>query len=148
MSVSLEAPELVAGVERLAQAAPTGYQAQITLINNCPSSWGVVIVSAGVKFFYRSGADYTDGPRNVHLSSGQSATFVSNDPNQCVFQYFLAAVVTVPNEPPKTLTNQDGVGPGECVVHCSLVLGPKQSVGEATLAALGLLHRVELSKRP
>ena len=117
--------DLVASVERLAQA--TGYIAQVTVVNNCPSSWGVVIAAAGVKFFYRDGTDYTDGPRAINLSSGQSATFTSNDSSKCVFQFFLAMTVTVPNEPPQNMTNQDGVPDGQCLVHESVTLGPKSA---------------------
>lgn len=114
---------LVAAVER--QAAATGYQCQITIMNNCPAAWGVVIQSAGVKFFYRDNTDYTDGPRNVRLSSGQSATFVSNDANKCVYQYFAAMVVTVPGQGSQTFTTQDGVEDGKCLIHTTVVLGPK-----------------------
>jgi len=126
MSSDVIANDLVKLVEELAnRSLAGGSQAQITLINNCPSSWNVTIVSAGVKFFYRDGSDYTDGPRTINLTSGQSATFVSNDPEQCVYQFFLAMVVYIPKEGTKTLTFQDGVPEGECLIHESVILGPK-----------------------
>lgn len=135
--------ELIAGVETLAKTA--GYTAQVTVINNCPSSWGIVIAAAGVKFFYRDGTDYTDGPRVINLSSGQSATFTSNDSNKCVYQFFLAMTVTAPNQPPQNMTEQDGVPDGQCLVHESVTLGPKSN-SVATGTKIRLADILKLSK--
>ena len=123
--LAAKAAELTSGLKQLAQAA--GYVAQVTIINNCPPAWGVVIAAGGVKFFYRDGSDYTDGPRAINLSSGQSATFTSNDPNKCVGQFFAAMTVVVPNEPAQNMTNQDGVPEGQCLIHESVILGPKSA---------------------
>ena len=131
---TIDADSLLAQLETLRPAqAARGYQCQITLINNCPPAWGVVIVAAGVKFFYRDGSDYTDGPRNVNLSSGQSATFVSDDAQKCVYQYFLAMTVTVPGEGAQNMTNQGSAGEGECLIHTSVTLGPKSAIAQNDL---------------
>jgi hypothetical protein len=99
----------------------------VTLTNQCPPEWGVVIVSGGVKFFNDDGTDYTDGPKPLNVPSGHSTTFVSKDPNKCVHQYFLAINVRVGNEQ-QSMTHQDGVEPGECMLHVTLTLGPTKSV--------------------
>lgn len=138
------ARELISGVEKRATAS--GYVAQITIINNCPPAWGVVINSAGVKFFYRDGSDYTDGPRTINLSSGQSATFTSNDGNQCVFQFFAAMVVTIPNEGSKTFTNQDAAAEGQCLVHESVILGPQNNTVSSSAIGREISAVLKLSK--
>lgn len=139
---------LVGSVESSAKAAAkaAGYQCQITIVNNCPPSWGVVIVSAGVKFFYRDGTDYTDGPRNINLGSGGTATFVSNDASKCVYQYFLAMVVQVPNQGSQTFTDQGGVEEGKCLIHTSVTLGPKESVAAAQLSTVKLTDLLQITK--
>lgn len=122
MSKLLQADDLLNSLSNIHTLNGT---AQITLLNNCPPKWNVVILVAGIKFFYSDGTDYTDGPRSVMLSSGQSATFMSNDPEGCVQNYFVAMTVKAGNEEPKNMTYQDGVGPDECLLHTTLVLGPK-----------------------
>jgi hypothetical protein len=116
---------------------------QITLINATPPAWGAVIVSGGVKFFYRDGTDFIDGPKPLSLGSGQSATFVSDKPDGCVFQFFIAFNVRIGGSQ-QTFTNQDGVGPGECLAHESVTLEPKPITEERNLQSKALENRLQV----
>jgi hypothetical protein len=120
-------------------------QAQITLLNNTPPAWKVTIVAGGVKFFYSDNSDYTDGPRSLGLGAGGSATFISNDASKCVKQFFLAMTVVAEGQAPANMTFQDGVGPGECLLHETVVLGPKSAVSEKDLRDPSLYSRLVLT---
>lgn len=133
-------------VKALADVRIQNGTCQITLANNTPSSWGVTIVAAGVKFFYRNGTEYTDGPRNINLGSGGTATFISDDPDGCVFGIFVAMTVHVQGEGTQNMTYQDGVPDGECLLHMTVALGPASSVSEATLKDKSIHKRLSISK--
>ena len=120
---------------------------QITLHNNTPAHWGVLIIKAGVKFFYRDGSDYTDGPRDVSLTTGQTATFISDDPKKCVFGFFVGMVVHTRGErEPATFTFQDQVEkPDECLIHETVALAPEKSVSVTTIQEIGTLDRLSIT---
>lgn len=118
-------------------AQPASGRCSIILVNGCPPEWRVVILSGGVKFFYRDGAEYIDGPRPLNLSSGQSAAFFSNDANKCVHQFFLAMNVKAGDEAPVTMTHQDGVEPGKCLLRMTITLGPKRVLSEVGVGREG-----------
>ena len=144
---ALDVKDLLEQLQKL--QAPKAGACQITVINGTPPDWGVVIVAGGTKFFYRDGSDYTDGPRPLNVGAGQSATFVSNDPAKCVFQFFNAINVAIPGQPQQTFTSQDGVGPGECLYHESLTLGPKPTIAESSLKSRDLRDfiKVEIGRQ-
>ncbi|HTV54285.1 MAG TPA: hypothetical protein VMI06_05155 [Terriglobia bacterium] len=123
--------KLLKDLNSLKPRSRDSYTCQITLINNCPSDWDVTILAAGVKFFYRDNTDYTDGPRNIDLRTGGSATFVSNSSEECTAQFFLAMTVQAGSEPPQNMTYQNGVPQDQCLLHESVILGPKSSVSES-----------------
>src|SRR5215469_4473928 len=130
-SMSKKIPEekfedLVQAVRKVRRRTFNGV-CQITLLNGCPADWNVVIVAAGVKFFYAQGGDFTDGPRDVNLYSGQSATFVSGDPAECVQGYALAATVATPDGA-QNMPYTDSAPQGQCLIHETVTLGPQRSV--------------------
>lgn len=122
-----------------------GHIAQITLLNNTPSDWDAIVIAAGVKFFYQDGTDFTDGPREVNLSAGATATFMSNKPNGCVQGFALAATVQVGNESPQNITFADTTKPDECLIHETVALGPKSVVRQAD-ELRSRADRIELRK--
>jgi len=71
----------------------------------------------GCKFFFSDDTEYTDGPKALDLRSGESATFITNKPEECVHQFFLALSVKAGDEPAQSLTEQDGVPEGQCLLH-------------------------------
>ena len=119
---------------------------QITVTNACPPEWGVVILVGGCKFFFSDDSDYTDGPKALDLRSGESATFVSNRPEDCVHQFFLALSVKAGDEPAQALTDQHGVPDGHCVLHETLAVGPKRHVTSEALARRDIYSLIELRR--
>src|SRR5713101_2193633 len=72
---------------------------RIALLNKTPAEWSVTILAAGVKFHYRDGSTYQDGPRQVNLGAGALTRFNSDKPDGCVDSYFVATTVKAANEP-------------------------------------------------
>jgi hypothetical protein len=140
MSKRLDAKELI----RALDVSVLATTCQITLANNCPSGWRVVIIAAGVKFFYDDGSDTTDGPRSVMLQSGQTATFVGKSAG-CVQQFVLAMTVKAGDEDPQTMTYQDGVDPQHCLTHMTVALGPKSMIKKGARVE-NLAEQLELTK--
>lgn len=141
-TAELETTSLMQQLEKMQSLQGT---CQITLVNACPPEWGVVIVAGGTKFFYRDGTDFTDGPRPLNISAGQSATFMSNQPDECVFQFFIAFNVVVQGQQ-QTFTNQDGVPAGQCLLHESVTLAPKPFATEGEMKKRGLQDRFVVTK--
>jgi hypothetical protein len=121
LHIKLDTSDLL---EKLAKVIILNGTCQITLVNATPPNWGVVIVSGGVKFFYRDGTDFTDGPKTLSLGFGQSAIFASDEPDGCVFEFCIAFNVRIGGDQ-QTFTHQDGVGHEGCLQHESVTLGPK-----------------------
>jgi hypothetical protein len=119
---------------------------QITVTNACPTEWGVVILVGGCKFFFSDDTEYTDGPKALDLRSGESATFITNKPEECVHQFFLALSVKAGDEPAQSLTKQEGVPEGQCLLHESITLGPKQRVAADALARREIYSLLELRR--
>jgi len=119
---------------------------QITVINACPPAWGVVILVGGCRFFFADDTDSTDGPTALDLHSGESATFICDRPEECVHQFFLALSVKAGDEPAQSLTEQDSVPEGECLLHETVVLGVKQSVAADALARKDVHNLLELRR--
>ena len=139
--------ELIERAERkYAQVAQPLSFCQITVTNACPAEWGVIVLVAGCKFFFSDGTEYTDGPRTLDLAAGQSATFVSNRPESCVHQFFLALSVKAGDEPAQAMTEQDGVPDGQCVLHESVTLLPKRRVSTDVLARRDIAGMIELRR--
>lgn len=126
-------------------AQPANGRCTIILVNGCPPEWRVVILSGGVKFFYRDGTDHIDGPRPLNLGSGQSAAFFSNDANKCVHQFFLAMNVKAGDEDPITMTHQDGVEAGKCLLRMTITLGPKRVLSEVEIGKEGGIGLLEFT---
>lgn len=102
-----------------------------TVRNDCPSGWGVTIATAGVNFYYKDGSSETVGPRNVLLTSGQSADFRSTKAGGCVKKCFLAMKVVVDGEGAQDMTNMSPDAPdGECYSKTGTVLAPKRFTPE------------------
>jgi hypothetical protein len=133
-------------LERLGEIRILNGQCVFVLQNKTPPEWNVVINSAGVKFFYTDGGDYTDGPRTINLGTGNNTSFFSNDPSKCVKQIFLACVVSAGSEAPVTMTWQDGAPPGQCLIKDSAALGPKSSVDEREIGKFSTRGFLELKR--
>lgn len=143
MKTKLHSADLLDGMRDMQEVG----NCQVTIINATPSSWKVTIVSAGVKFFYRDGTDYIDGPRNINLSSGQSATFISDDPDACVFGELTAITVDVEGEGTQTFTDSYQVEEDdECLLHYSLTLGPAATAKADVLGKLNVKELQLISK--
>jgi hypothetical protein len=146
MRKETEAEDMVAGVEQMAQLQATSRQCQVTVVNGCPAGWAVTIVSAAVKFFYRDGTACADGPRPVNLPAGQSAAFLSSDPNRSVHQFFVAMVVLVAGRGSRTLTLQDGITPGDLLLYETVVLGPQPGDSPDEVQTQAMLNLLALSR--
>ena len=119
---------------------------QITVTNACPPEWGVIILVGGCKFFFSDDTDQSDGPKNLDLRSGESATFITDRPEECVHQFFLALSVKAGDEPAQSLTKQEGVPEGQCLLHETVILRPKQHVAADALARRDLYSLLELRR--
>ncbi len=119
---------------------------QITVANACPVEWGVVVLVGGCKFFFGDDTDYIDGPKALDLHSGESATFVTDRPEECVHQFFLALSVKVGDEPAQSLIEEGSVPDGECLLHETIVLGVKQSVAADAFARKDLYSLLRLRR--
>ena len=138
---NLNADDLVA---QLTQANRKSLLCQVTITNETPPEWGVRIGEMGVKFFYRDGTDYTDGPRMINIESGKSAIFRSHDRNRCVHGVFVVARVHIPNEKPEEFiyTYQE-VDEKKCIVHLPLTFGEKTSVSQDIIDSDSILGYFE-----
>ncbi|MBC2806595.1 hypothetical protein C3Y94_025935 [Rhizobium ruizarguesonis] len=115
--------------------------------NDSPPEWRVRILQGGAKFFNHDGTDFTDGPHNLHLDSGQQYSFYSNDSNQCVVQVFLAVTVNVPDEGDQTLTYTTPKAPeGRCKLRAGVSLGQQNTVSLKNLEKKGVFHLLELTE--
>jgi len=121
-------------------------QCVITIQNSCPPDWKVIILVAGVKFFYVDGTDFIDGPRQVMLTSGQAALFRSNKPDGCVQSIFCALKVKAGDEEPATFTYDDAVEPGKCLLRMTVSLGPKNQIEQKDLASDSIAPRLEVRR--
>lgn len=120
---------------------------QVTVTNACPPEWGVVVQVGGCKFFFSDDSDYTDGPKALDLRAGESATFVTSRPEECVHQYFMALSVKAGDEPAQPLTVEESVPAGQCLLHEAVTLGPKQRVPSDALARRDVYSMLELRRR-
>jgi hypothetical protein len=136
--------DLIDRAERV-RARETSY-CQITVTNECPADWGVVIVVGGCKFFYSDASDYSHAPKEIDLLAGQSAVFITDKPAGCVHQFFLALSVKAGDEPARPMTYQDGVPEGECLLHETITLGPKQRVAAEALNRRDVFSLIELRR--
>jgi hypothetical protein len=135
-------------IEKLAGGSRNG-TCEFVLANDCPSSWGVVIVAGGVRFFNSDGTDFTDGPKQINLTSGNSYSFHSADPEKCVKQNFLAMTVYVPGEGAQNMTWQGPfAGEGECWIRDGVILGPANSIRKDQLGARGRHVTLQLRRAP
>lgn len=118
---------------------------QITISNNCPAGWGVVIIAAGVRYFYVDQSSSIDGPRPVLLSAGQTATFMSQ--NKCVQSFTAALTARIPGEGDKNFTSSDSAPQNQCLLHTTVALGPKStiSVDEFNAASRSLMIELLVS---
>lgn len=82
----------------------------------------------------------------MDLRSGESATFITNKPEECVHQFFLALSVKAGDEPAQSLTEQEGVPEGQCLLHEAITLGPKQRVAADALARREIYSLLELRR--
>jgi len=119
---------------------------QITVTNACPAEWGVVILVGGCKFFFNDDTEYTDGPKAVDLRAGESAVFMTNRPEECVHQFFLALSVKAGDEPAQSLIEQDGVPEGQCLLHETITLGPKRRAAADALGRRDIYSLIELRR--
>lgn len=140
--------ELIEQAARLPKkTTPAGQiNCQITVTNDCPEDWGVVILVGGCRFFFTDDTDYTDGPKTLDLASGESATFTCDKAEGCVHQFFLALSVKAGDEPAQSLTAQECAPDGECLLRDAVVLGVKQSVAADVLASKDLYSLLELER--
>ena len=61
-----------------------GLRCRVYAKNSAPSEWDIVIIGAGVEFFFRQGGSETEGNPNLNVQSGQSQQFADSDPAKCV----------------------------------------------------------------
>lgn len=106
-----------------------------------------MIASAGVKFFYSDGTDYTDGPRNVNIPEGGNAAFYSDDGAKCVKQWYCVMVATAPNYKPYTFETRDAANEGECIISAVTGLDPKLTISEVSLGDSSLESYLQVSKK-
>ncbi|MEO9903964.1 hypothetical protein [Nisaea sp.] len=120
-------------------------KAKLVLTNNAPAKWNTMIVAAGVKFFFRDGTNFTDGPRELQLPTGDRTVFSGNDPRGCVFQYVVATLVIVDDDIPEIITYRDGMAPGQCMQRATISLQLPTTISESSLASGRKSARLGLS---
>ncbi|WP_156432443.1 hypothetical protein [Burkholderia sp. MSMB1498] len=100
----------------------------VGLTNNLPSDWNSVIVAATIQFRYAEGAPYNDSDTNLHVTTGQTATFRSNDAANCVVGVHMACSVQLPGQPGPVIAESDGTAPpGECASDWPFEISAKSS---------------------
>ncbi|TAU37813.1 hypothetical protein ELI44_32930 (plasmid) [Rhizobium ruizarguesonis] len=120
---------------------------EFILLNDTPPEYRVRIVQGGAKFFNHDGTDFTDGPHNLNLDSGQQYSFYSNDSSQCVVQVFLAIEVNIPDEGDKTFTYTTEKAPeGRCKLRAGIKLGQQNTVSLKNLQKHGVFNVLELTE--
>lgn len=111
---------------------------QCTLIfrNDTDPSWNVVITQIGGRFWYQdsNGATVGDwhGTKNVHISSGQQDTFISNDPSKCVRENFGGMTVYVPGDGERSFGSNSPGDAQHCQLQCAYALGRRVAITGAT----------------
>jgi hypothetical protein len=78
----------------------------------------------------------------MHLGSGATYTFLSNDPKKCVTHILLSTNAQAGNEPPQTFQNPYQAPPNQCIIHDTVSLGPKPSISASELEATSYIHRL------
>ena len=102
-----------------------GLEPLLELANAVPPEQNVVILGAGVNFYYDDDSSETDGPRPVSLYFGQRAYFRSKKPNGCVQKMFVALKIQVGSSAPQNITKWiEDCPPDQCMLNRGCALSP------------------------
>lgn len=121
---------------------------EFILANETPPDWRVRITQGGAKFFNEDKTDYTDGPHNLNIDSGQSYSFYSRDAGKCVSQIFLAITCNSPTDGDQTFTYTTPMAPvGKCRIRAGVALGKTSIVDQKDLQQQGITYLMELYEK-